>query len=183
MECFRAEKETVLLAQVSFISAPCVLSLTSAILVHRANPWQSFSSKYNQLNSQHHQKERGALLNLIQIKGFRSICIKFISARITGISHLQKYTNMMSSVFYELTSSACDVLTKGMKLVPLWKHYRKFIFPYAIAPNGVFTLFSFGILQQKTGLIFQHRGLDFSAQSSSGLYNMHLTKARSVKPP
>lgn len=47
----------------------------------------------------------------------------------------------MSSVFHELTLSAWAVLTKGMKLVPLWKHYRKIYFPAAIAPNGVSTLF------------------------------------------
>lgn len=54
---------------------------------------------------------------------------------------------MVSSVFHELPSSAWDVLTKGIKLVPLWKHYRKFIFPSAIAPNGVSTVFCFGVLE------------------------------------
>lgn len=31
--------------------------------------------------------------------------------------------------FCELTSSAWDALTKAMRLVPLWKHYRKMYFP------------------------------------------------------
>lgn len=127
MECFRAEKDHFACLSILYFCSLYAFSYISclgtigqilgkAVLLNTTSSTVSISSR---------EQEPFALLNL-----YKDSEVFVSSFKDYWYQPFKKYTNMVSSVFHERTSSTWDVLTKGTKLVPLWKHYRKIYFPF-----------------------------------------------------